>query len=70
MLRPYSVFVLLFFFCLGVKVEGAAGAEERSWRTVSELSAEELEQIDLTQETLRDPQIPYIPAEPYPFSWC
>jgi len=69
MLRPYSVFaLLLFFFCLGVSAEGAAGAEERSWRTVSELSADELERIDLTQETPRDPQIPYIPAEPYPFS--
>lgn len=69
MLRPYSVFTLLLFsFCLGVRAEGAAGAEKRSWRTVSEWSAEELEQIDPAQGTPRDPQIPYLPAEPYPFS--
>jgi hypothetical protein len=60
--------VFLFFFCLEVRVEGAAAAEKGSWQTVAELSAEELAQVDLRQETPRHPQILYLPAEPYPFS--
>jgi hypothetical protein len=35
---------------------------------VSELSEEELSLIDLRTETPRDSTIPYLPAEPYPFS--
>ena len=45
-----------------------ARQEARTWKTVSELSAEELARIDLRTETPRDATIPYIPAEPYPFS--
>ena len=40
----------------------------RTWRALSELSKEELTRIDLSPETPRDPQIPYLPAEPYPFT--
>ncbi len=40
----------------------------RTWRALSELSKEELARIDLSPETPRDPQIPYLPAEPYPFT--
>jgi hypothetical protein len=35
---------------------------------VSELSEEELREIDLRSETPRDATFPYLPAEPYPFS--
>jgi hypothetical protein len=40
----------------------------RTWRALSELSQEELARIDLSPETPRDSQIPYLPAEPYPFT--
>jgi hypothetical protein len=40
----------------------------RTWKTVDELSAEELRKIDLSTDTPRHPQVPYLPAEPYPFT--
>jgi len=40
----------------------------RTWKTVAELSAEERASLDLSPETPRHPQFPYLPAEPYPFS--
>jgi hypothetical protein len=44
------------------------GATPRTWKTVSELSAEELAQVDLRTDTPRHPEYPYLPAEPYPFT--
>lgn len=44
------------------------GKEPRSWKTLSELSVEELAQVDLRTETPRHAQYPYLPAEPYPFT--
>ncbi len=40
----------------------------KTWKTVTELSAEERERIDLATETPRHPTFPYLPAEPYPFT--
>lgn len=42
-------------------------ASGKTWRTVEEFSAEEKARVDLTDSTLRHPDIPYLPAEPYPF---
>ena len=39
----------------------------RSWRLLSELSAQERQRLDFATDTPRDATIPYIPAEPYPF---
>lgn len=44
------------------------GAENRTWKTVSELSSEELAQFDPRMETPRHSQFPYLPADPYPFT--
>jgi hypothetical protein len=44
-----------------------APAEERSWRSVEELTAEERALYDPARDTPRDSAVPYIPAEPYPF---
>lgn len=38
----------------------------RTWKTLAELSAEERATLDLSPETPRHPQFPYLPAEPYP----
>lgn len=48
-----------------------ASAEEtihRTWKTLSELSAEELQNIDQSTDTPRHPEVPYLPAEAYPFT--
>ena len=48
------------------------GAEQtprthRTWKTVEEMSEEELAQVQLEADTPRHAQIPYLPAEAYPF---
>jgi uncharacterized protein DUF1329 len=43
-------------------------AESRSWKYLSELSEEERRDIDLRTDTPRDTTLPYLPAEPYPFT--
>jgi hypothetical protein len=59
-------------FCLFVNSSpgGAAGEHltARTWKTIGELSPEEIAQIDLRTETPRQNEYPYLPAEPYPFT--
>ncbi|MGE0680255.1 MAG: DUF1329 domain-containing protein [Candidatus Binatia bacterium] len=50
------------------EVQGREGARSQTWKTVEELSSEEKELLDLRTETPRDQQIPYLPAERFPFS--
>ena len=40
----------------------------RTWRTVDELSAQEQARLDLRTDTPRDAQVPYLPAEKFPFA--
>ncbi len=42
--------------------------KSREWKYLSELSEEELKLIDLSTNTPRHAKLPYLPAEPYPFS--
>lgn len=46
----------------------AADDSGRTWRALSELSQEERVHIDLAQNTPRDANTPYLPAEAYPFT--
>ena len=48
--------------------EATNGDGARTWKTVRELSAEELRDVDLYADTPRRPDYPYLPAEPYPFT--
>ncbi len=57
-----ATFLLYVFFA------PAQAETTRLWKTVSELSETERADIDLRPETPRDSQIPYLPAEKYPFS--
>jgi hypothetical protein len=41
---------------------------EQTWRTVDQMSAEDKRLFDPNVLAERDPQIPYVPAEKYPFS--
>lgn len=51
-----------------VSFPDSVGAEaDRTWKRVDELGDAELESYDPGTETPRDPKIPYLPAEPYPF---
>ena len=71
-----SRLVLWFTLTLGILVAGQLtaaqadmpAASSRTWKTVEELSPEELQHIDLRTETPRDAQVPYLPAEAYPFT--
>jgi hypothetical protein len=58
---------------LALLVSTTAAAEElnavatRSWKRTVELSPQEKALIDTRSETARDPEVPYLPAERYPF---
>ena len=54
---------LLQFICAPAQAETS-----RTWQPVNELAETERADIDLQPETPRDPEIPYLPVEKYPFS--
>ena len=69
----------LFFWLLSALIltleAGLSAADEetnnsrnRTWRTIADLSPQERQQLDLAVDTPRHPQVPYLPAEPYPFT--
>lgn len=41
--------------------------DARTWKALAELSTEEKSRLNLTEQTPHDPNIFYLPAEPYPF---
>jgi len=43
-------------------------SQVRTWQVVEELSPQELDNVDLSTNTPRHDQVPYLPAEPYPFT--
>jgi len=72
MVKAYAlgvpIIVAVFVALLSQFVDSGWAADGQTWRYVSELSEEERSVIDLRAETPRDPTVPYLPAEPYPFS--
>ncbi|MBI3757472.1 MAG: DUF1329 domain-containing protein [Deltaproteobacteria bacterium] len=67
-LRRVGLTAWLCFLPVWAATQGAAHAQVKTWKTVDELSQEEKASIDLRAETPRDAQIPYLPAEKFPFS--
>jgi len=61
---------MFFFWVSAFTALAAEGNAPRgkTWKTVDELSPEEKASIDLQTETPRDAQIPYLPAERFPFA--
>ena len=55
---------VLVLWC-GMSVQAEPG---RTWHTVAEFSEAERAKFDLRIDPPRDPQVPYLPAEKYPFS--
>lgn len=52
---------------VGVRAQTSSSGT-KTWKTVAELSPKERERIDLSTDTPRHAQFPYLPAEPYPFA--
>jgi outer membrane lipoprotein-sorting protein len=69
--KTFYFLLSIFSVCFAVAIPAWAASENstknRTWKTVSELSSEELVQFDPRVETPRHPQFSYLPAEPYPF---
>jgi hypothetical protein len=63
----YFWIALLLFFSAPLRA-GEDGTPHKTWKTIAELSATEQAQLDLRTGTPRDPQVPYLPAERFPFS--
>jgi len=63
----YFWIALLLFFSAPLRA-GEDGTPHKTWKTIAELSATEQAQIDLRTGSPRDPQVPYLPAERFPFS--
>lgn len=61
------LFLLLIPWVLWASL-ATAQTPTKTWKTLDELTSEELKILDLRYDTPRDPEIPYLPAEPYPFS--
>ncbi len=63
---PWVLLCLIFVSPVWATEEN--GTTPRTWRTVPEMSPEELAQVDLHTDTPRRTDYPYLPAEPYPFT--
>jgi len=68
--RAASLLFLSIALMLGFGGQSSVSAQTptRTWKTLEELLPEERAELDIRLETPRDPQIPYLPAEIYPFS--
>ena len=64
-LVPILVFAALTVGALHASAEETV---QRTWKTLAELSAQELQRIDQATDTPRHPEVPYLPAEAYPFT--
>jgi hypothetical protein len=65
-LRHLLISLSVVVYC-GLSTVGFA-AEARNWKYLHELSEDERRNIDLRTDTPRDTTLPYLPAEPYPFT--
>lgn len=60
--------VVLMALTLGGRHASADETGQRTWKTLFELNAREMQNIDLAANTPRHPEVPYLPAEAYPFT--
>ena len=63
-----SAFILTLGAALPAAAEETNSAQNRTWKTIEDLSPQERQKLDLAADTPRHPQVPYLPAEPYPFT--
>ena len=62
------VFILTLEAALPAAAEETHNSRNRTWKTIEDLSPQERQKLDLAADTPRHPQVPYLPAEPYPFT--
>lgn len=67
-LRVAVLLIVCFFVSALNGITSENPSFDRNWKTIDELSPEELQTIDLRTETPRDSQVSYLPAEAYPFT--
>jgi Protein of unknown function (DUF1329) len=60
--------VVIAAFLLFSTTSDSGAAEQRTWRSVDELSQEELRKVDLRADSPRATTFPYMPAESYPYA--
>ena len=60
--------VLVFSSLWLTDTDASMAVEGRTWKYLHELSDEERRNIDPRADTPRDATLPYLPAEPYPFT--
>ena len=60
--------VALIVYGVGWASAVLAQSPAKTWKTIDDLSVQELQTLDLSTTAPRDAQIPYLPAEAYPFS--
>lgn len=63
-----SAAILTLGTTLPAAAEETNSSRKRTWKTVADLSPQERQKLDLAVDTPRHPQVPYLPAEPYPFT--
>ncbi len=63
-----SAFILTLGATLPAAAEETNNSRNRTWKTVADLSPQERQKLDLAVDTPRHPEVPYLPAEPYPFT--
>jgi hypothetical protein len=68
MIGKYSGAALIFLVAALTGLVPEARAADRTWRTLGQLSAQELKVIDIRPVKARTPEQSYLPEEPYPFS--
>ena len=63
-----AALILTLGSTLSAVAEETNSSRKRTWKTVADLSPQERQKLDLATDTPRHPQVPYLPAEPYPFT--
>ena len=66
--RLFSALILTLGAVLPAVAEETNDSRNRTWKTIADLSPQERQKLDLALDTPRHPQVPYLPAEPYPFT--
>ncbi len=63
-----AALILTLGSTLSTVAEETNSSRKRTWKTVADLSPQERQKLDLATDTPRHPQVPYLPAEAYPFT--
>ena len=63
-----SALTLTLGAALPAAAEETSSPRNHTWKTIADLSPQERQKLDLAVDTPRHPEVPYLPAESYPFA--